>query len=83
MHRTRRPHASGRSTSSRQRARTCGSPGFARPVLQEKLIADGTVDQEALGKLGPTASGTPVQLTQEQITAAQEYLGANWNITIE
>ena len=56
--------------------------GFARPVLQDKLIADGTVDQEALANLAPV-SGTPVQLTQEQITAAQEYLAANWDIAIE
>ena len=56
--------------------------GFARPVLQDKLIADGTIDQEALDKLAE-ASGTPVQLTQDQITAAQEYLAANWDITIE
>ena len=33
--------------------------GFARPVLQEKMIADGTIDQAALGKLGE-ATGTPV-----------------------
>ena len=56
--------------------------GFARPVLQDKLIADGTIDQEALANLAPV-SGTPVQLTQEQIAAAQEYLAANWDIAIE
>lgn len=56
--------------------------GFARPVLQDKIIADGTVDQEALDMLA-TVSGTPVQLTQEQIASAQEYLTANWDITIE
>jgi putative spermidine/putrescine transport system substrate-binding protein len=56
--------------------------GFARPVLQDKLIADGTIDQEALAALAPV-EGTPVQLTQEQIAAAQEYLAANWDITIE
>ena len=27
--------------------------GFARPVLQDKLIADGTIDQEALDALAP------------------------------
>ena len=56
--------------------------GYARPVLQAKMVADGTVDQAALGKLAP-ASGTPVQLNQEQLTKGQEYLKANWNITIQ
>jgi putative spermidine/putrescine transport system substrate-binding protein len=56
--------------------------GFARPVLQDKLIADGTVDEEALGMLAEVSS-TPVQLTQEQVAAAQEYLAANWDIAIE
>jgi putative spermidine/putrescine transport system substrate-binding protein len=55
--------------------------GFARPVLQDKLIADGTIDQEALGKLAE-ATGTPVVLTQEQVAAAQEYLAANWSIEL-
>jgi putative spermidine/putrescine transport system substrate-binding protein len=56
--------------------------GFARPVLQEKLIADGTIDQDALGKLAE-ATEEPVVLTQEQLTAGQEYLTGNWTITIE
>jgi putative spermidine/putrescine transport system substrate-binding protein len=56
--------------------------GYARPVLQDKLVADGTIDQEAFDKLAPT-SGAPVQLTQEQVAAAQEYLGANWSIVLE
>lgn len=56
--------------------------GFARPVLQETLVADGTIDEAALALLAE-ASGTPVQLTQEQLAAAQEYLAANWDITIE
>jgi putative spermidine/putrescine transport system substrate-binding protein len=56
--------------------------GFARPVLQEKLIADGTIDQEALGKLAE-ATEDPVVLTQEQLAAGQEYLTGNWTITIE
>jgi putative spermidine/putrescine transport system substrate-binding protein len=56
--------------------------GFARPVLQEALIADGTIDQEALGALAEV-SGAPVTLTQEQLAAGQEYLTANWDITIE
>jgi len=56
--------------------------GYARPVLQGKMVADGTVDQAALGKLAPT-TGTPVQLTPDQARAAQDYLAANWNITIQ
>jgi putative spermidine/putrescine transport system substrate-binding protein len=56
--------------------------GFSRPVLLDKLVADGTVDQEALDMLAE-ATQTPVQLTQDQIAAAQEYLAANWDITIE
>ena len=56
--------------------------GFARPVLLGKMVTDGTVDQTALGKLGAT-TGTPVQLTPAQNTKAQEYLKANWTITIK
>ena len=56
--------------------------GFARPVLQEKLIADGTINQEYLEALAP-AQGTPVVLTQEELTAAQTYVSENWNITIQ
>lgn len=56
--------------------------GYARPVLLDKLVADGTVDQEALAKVAPT-TGTPVALTPEQLAAAQEYLAANWDITIQ
>jgi putative spermidine/putrescine transport system substrate-binding protein len=55
--------------------------GFARPVLLEKMVADGTVDQAALDKLAD-ASGTPVVLTQEQAAKASEYLTANWNIDL-
>jgi putative spermidine/putrescine transport system substrate-binding protein len=55
--------------------------GFARPVLQEKMIADGTVDQAALESLAQV-EGTPVVLTQEQQTAASEYLSANWQIDL-
>lgn len=56
--------------------------GYARPILLDKMVADGTVDQAALDKLAPT-SGTPVVLTQDQLAAGQEYLKANWNITIQ
>jgi putative spermidine/putrescine transport system substrate-binding protein len=51
--------------------------GFARPVLADKMAADGTIDKDAYGKL-PTTVGTPVVLTQEQLTKAQDYLKANW-----
>jgi putative spermidine/putrescine transport system substrate-binding protein len=56
--------------------------GYARPVFQEKMIKDGTIDQAALAKLAPS-TGTPVQLTPAQETKAQDYLKANWNITIK
>jgi hypothetical protein len=46
------------------------------------MVADGTVDQTALENLAPT-TGTPVQLTPDQAKAAQDYLAANWNITIQ
>lgn len=55
--------------------------GFARPVLQEKMIADGTIDQDALGKLAQ-ANGTPVVLTQDQNKKAADYLAANWTIEL-
>jgi putative spermidine/putrescine transport system substrate-binding protein len=55
--------------------------GFARPVLLDKMIADGTVDEEALGKLAE-ASGEPVVLTQDQVTAASAYLAENWDIPL-
>ena len=51
--------------------------GFARPVLADKMAADGTIDKDAYGKL-PATVGTPVVLTQEQLTKAQDYLKANW-----
>ncbi|WP_252436375.1 ABC transporter substrate-binding protein [Pseudonocardia humida] len=51
--------------------------GFARPVLAEKMAADGTIDQAAFAAL-PPATGEAVVLTEEQQTKAQEYLKANW-----
>jgi putative spermidine/putrescine transport system substrate-binding protein len=51
--------------------------GFARPVLADKLNADGTIDSDAFGKLPPT-TGDPVVLTQDQLTKQQDYLKANW-----
>ncbi len=57
--------------------------GFARPATLAAMEKNGTVDTAALGALS-VASGTPVVLTQAQITAAQEYLKANWTfITIK
>ena len=55
--------------------------GFARPVLQEKMIADGTIDQAALEGLAQV-DGTPVVLTEAQQKAAGEYVNANWNIDL-
>ena len=55
--------------------------GFARPVLQEKMITDGTIDQTALGSLAKVA-GTPVVLTPAQQKAAGDYVNANWNIEL-
>lgn len=54
--------------------------GAAHPVLEAKMVADGTIDQAALDKLGKT--GTPVVLTADQLKAGQDLLTANWTITI-
>jgi putative spermidine/putrescine transport system substrate-binding protein len=56
--------------------------GAAHPVLEQKMIADGTIDQAALDKLGKTDQA-PVVLTQEQLKAGQDYLTNNWTITIQ
>jgi putative spermidine/putrescine transport system substrate-binding protein len=56
--------------------------GFARPVRLEAMIAAGTADQEAAAKL-PTAEGTPVFLTQEQLAQHQQYLLENWEKAVE
>jgi putative spermidine/putrescine transport system substrate-binding protein len=55
--------------------------GFARPVLLDKMVAAGTVDQAALGALGK-ASGTPVVLSEAQVKKAADYLAANWSIEL-
>lgn len=55
--------------------------GFARPVLADVLAKDGTIDQAAYSAL-PQTAGTPVVLTQDQLTAAQDYLKANWATAI-
>ena len=80
--RIRRPPDSGRSTSSRPRGRTPGSRASRDPSCRTSSspTARSTRRRSARSR---TASGTPVQLTQEQIAAAQEYLAANWDITIE
>ena len=56
--------------------------GYARPVLQDVMVKNGTIDQTALDKLAPS-SGTPVVMTQDQISKANDYLKANWKITIQ
>ncbi len=56
--------------------------GFARPIFMERMIKDGTIDQTAFGNLA-AVTGTPVQLTPEQLAKGAEYLKANWNITIK
>lgn len=55
--------------------------GAAHPVLEAKLVADGTIDQAALDKLGQTAE--PLVLSEAQLTAGQDYLTNNWTITIQ
>jgi len=55
--------------------------GFARPVLQQKMITDGTIDQTALNSLAQVA-GTPVVLTSAQQKAAGDYVNTNWNIDL-
>jgi putative spermidine/putrescine transport system substrate-binding protein len=51
--------------------------GFARPVLADQMESDGTIDKAAFAAL-PPAQGSPVVLTQAQLTKAQDYLKANW-----
>jgi putative spermidine/putrescine transport system substrate-binding protein len=55
--------------------------GFARPVLADKMSADGTIDKDAFAKL-PAAVGTPVVLTQDQLKKGQDYLKANWSAVV-
>jgi hypothetical protein len=50
-------------------------------VLLDKMVAAGTADKEALGKLGQ-ASGTAVVMTQDQAKKAADYVGANWSIEL-
>ena len=55
--------------------------GFARPVLTDQMVADGTIDQARYDLL-PATTGSPVVLTQEQLTKGQEYLTSNWQAAI-
>jgi putative spermidine/putrescine transport system substrate-binding protein len=56
--------------------------GAARPVLIDQMTKDGTIDAAALALL-PTATGTPVVLTEAQLTAGQTYLLANWTKAVQ
>jgi putative spermidine/putrescine transport system substrate-binding protein len=51
--------------------------GGARPVEQQAMTSNGTIDTSAAAKL-PTVSGTPVFLSQSESTDAANYLAANW-----
>lgn len=55
--------------------------GGAHPVLADVMQKNGTIDKDALAAL-PTASGTPVVLTQDQLKKGQDYLKANWQQAI-
>jgi len=55
--------------------------GFARPVLQDKMVKDGTIDQTALGALAQT-TGTPVVLNADQVKKASDLLASTWNINL-
>ncbi len=52
--------------------------GGAQPILLDKMKADGTVDEEAAKNL-PKTSSPIVELTDEQQTAATDYLNKNWS----
>jgi putative spermidine/putrescine transport system substrate-binding protein len=51
--------------------------GGARPVEQQAMTSNGTIDTSAASAL-PAATGTPVFLTPTQSTDAANYLAANW-----
>jgi putative spermidine/putrescine transport system substrate-binding protein len=51
--------------------------GGARPVEQQAMTVNGTINSSAASRL-PTISGTPVFLTHTQATDAATYLAANW-----
>ena len=56
--------------------------GFARPVRLDAMVKAGTVDKDAVAAL-PEAKGTPVYLTQEQITTQQKLLLERWDQAIQ
>lgn len=56
--------------------------GGAHPVLENVMIKDGTIDKAALAAQ-PTAIGTPVALTQDQLSAGQAYLQAHWDLSVQ
>ena len=51
--------------------------GGARPVEQQAMTSNGSIDKAAAAKL-PAVSGTPVFLSGTQSTDAANYLAANW-----
>ncbi len=51
--------------------------GGARPVEQQAMTSNNTINTGAAAKL-PPVSGTPVFLSQSQATDAANYLDANW-----
>jgi putative spermidine/putrescine transport system substrate-binding protein len=51
--------------------------GGARPVEQQAMTTNGSINSSAAGKL-PPVSGTPVFLSESQATNAANYLAANW-----
>jgi putative spermidine/putrescine transport system substrate-binding protein len=51
--------------------------GGARPVEQQAMTSNGSIDKAAAAKL-PPVSGTPTFLSASQSTNAADYLAANW-----
>ncbi len=51
--------------------------GGARPVEQQAMQSNGSIDKAAAGKL-PAVTGTPVFLSSSQNTDAANFLAANW-----
>jgi putative spermidine/putrescine transport system substrate-binding protein len=51
--------------------------GGARPVRMTAMTSAGTIDQSAAAAL-PPVNGTPVFLSPDQATKAQQYLASNW-----
>jgi putative spermidine/putrescine transport system substrate-binding protein len=51
--------------------------GGARPVEQQAMQSNGSIDKSAAAKL-PAVSGTPVFLNSSQNTDAANFLAANW-----